>query len=163
MQRQDQKDKDRASNARDFGEETKRSSTDEAQQHVPTKAGSRPQAAKRDGIAKKRDAARNGRIPALNPGDRGDIGFLNWIVFRSVNAWQITKLKDMSDRSLKCSSPVCEARFEQTGILRMEPRKYCCEGCRMDAWALRRVGKLYGLTVEEMHEALSNSYRRGRQ
>jgi hypothetical protein len=69
----------------------------------------------------------------------------------------------MSDRSLKCSSPVCDVEFKQTGIVRMEPRKYCSKGCRMDAWALKRVAKLYQITVEELHEVLSNGFRRGRQ
>lgn len=34
------------------------------------------------------------------------------------------------------------ARFEQTGIVRMEPRKYCSDRCRQDAWVLRRVAAL---------------------
>jgi hypothetical protein len=36
----------------------------------------------------------------------------------------------------------------------------------MDAWALKRIAKLYRITVEELHEPLTNSnslYRRGRQ
>jgi hypothetical protein len=51
---------------------------------------------------------------------------------------------------LTCSSPVCDVRFEQTGIVRMEPRKYCCDRCRLDAWHLREVAKLLeGFTDDE--------------
>jgi hypothetical protein len=32
-----------------------------------------------------------------------------------------------SEGLLTCESPVCDARFEQTGMVRMEPRKYCCD------------------------------------
>jgi hypothetical protein len=48
----------------------------------------------------------------------------------------------MAEESPTCSSPVCEVKFEQTGIVRLEPRKYCCERCRVDAWHLREAAKL---------------------
>jgi hypothetical protein len=48
----------------------------------------------------------------------------------------------VSEESVICSSPVCEVKFEQTGVVRLEPRKYCDKDCRMDAWAIRRVRKL---------------------
>lgn len=48
----------------------------------------------------------------------------------------------VSEESVTCSSPVCEVRFEQTGIERLEPRQYCGKECRMDAWAIRRTAKL---------------------
>ena len=44
--------------------------------------------------------------------------------------------------SLTCSSAVCEVKYEQTGVARLEPRKYCCERCRLDAWHLREASKL---------------------
>jgi hypothetical protein len=53
----------------------------------------------------------------------------------------------------KCLSPLCYVRFEPSG-LEMKPGRYCCDECRMDAYALRRVAKLYGLSVEDVHEAL---------
>ena len=61
----------------------------------------------------------------------------------------------MSGTLEKCSSPVCEVKFEPSGLA-MEPRRYCCDGCKTDVYALRRVAKLYGLEVEVMHEALTN-------
>jgi hypothetical protein len=60
----------------------------------------------------------------------------------------------VSERSLTCQSPVCKDQFEQTGIERLEPRKYCDKDCRMDAWAIRRTAALFGLTVERMVELL---------
>ena len=40
-----------------------------------------------------------------------------------------------------CESPICEVRLENT-ISRGEPKKYCNERCRLDAWHLREVAKL---------------------
>ena len=45
----------------------------------------------------------------------------------------------MSEALLTCESPVCDARFEQTGMVRMEPRRFCNDQCRMDAWILKRA------------------------
>lgn len=41
-----------------------------------------------------------------------------------------------------CSSPLCDVQFEQTGIMRLEPRKFCSAECRQDAWILRRAKAL---------------------
>lgn len=43
---------------------------------------------------------------------------------------------------LTCESPVCDVRFEQTGMIRMEPRKYCNAKCRQDAWVLKRAAAM---------------------
>jgi hypothetical protein len=63
-----------------------------------------------------------------------------------------TLVKNDSERvpegSLTCSSPVCEVRFEQTGT-KMEPRKYCCDRCRLDAWHLREASKLLENETDE--------------
>jgi hypothetical protein len=48
----------------------------------------------------------------------------------------------VSEESLTCQSPVCKVKFEQTGVVRLEPRKYCCDRCRLDAWHLREAAKL---------------------
>ena len=56
----------------------------------------------------------------------------------------------------KCASPVCSVEFEPSGLA-MEPKRYCCDGCKMDVYAFRRVAKLYGLSVEALHEALTTS------
>jgi hypothetical protein len=47
----------------------------------------------------------------------------------------------MEDKaSLVCCSPFCDVRFPQTG--KVKPRRFCSDACRMDAWAIRRLGKL---------------------
>jgi hypothetical protein len=56
----------------------------------------------------------------------------------------------MSETLLTCESPVCDVRFEQTGMVRMEPRRFCNDRCRMDAWILKRAAKLLeGLTDDD--------------
>lgn len=56
----------------------------------------------------------------------------------------------MSEALLTCDSPLCDARFEQTGMVRMEPRRFCNDRCRMAAWILKRAKKLLeGLTDDE--------------
>jgi hypothetical protein len=53
--------------------------------------------------------------------------------------------------SLSCQSPVSIVRFEQTGVMRLEPRKYCCDQCRQDAWGIKRAAKLLeGLSDTEV-------------
>ena len=49
-----------------------------------------------------------------------------------------------------CESPVCDVRFAKTG----KPKRFCSDQCRMDAWAIRRVAELFGVSVERMVEAL---------
>jgi hypothetical protein len=61
---------------------------------------------------------------------------LKFVDLQSVNAWENSTPEGL----LTCESPVCEVQFEQTGIVRMEPRRYCSDGCRQDAWILRRAG-----------------------
>jgi len=53
-----------------------------------------------------------------------------------------TLARNDSGEALSCQSPVCEVRFEQTGVMRLEPRKYCCDQCRQDAWVIKRAAKL---------------------
>lgn len=48
----------------------------------------------------------------------------------------------VSEESLTCQSPVCKEKFEQTGVVRLEPRKYCRDQCRLDAWHLREASRL---------------------
>jgi hypothetical protein len=40
-----------------------------------------------------------------------------------------------------CQSPFCDVRFEQTGM-KVKPRRYCCDECKLDLWAIRRAAKL---------------------
>jgi hypothetical protein len=58
----------------------------------------------------------------------------------------------------KCASPVCDVRFEPSGLA-MEPKRYCSDGCKMDVFAIRRVARAYGLDAETVHEALSKIKR----
>lgn len=54
-----------------------------------------------------------------------------------------------------CASPVCSVRFEQTGIVRMEPRLYCSSRSRQDGWIIRRASELLvGLGKDETWEIL---------
>ena len=53
-----------------------------------------------------------------------------------------------------CQSPLCDVHFEQTGM-KMEPRRFCSDSCRMDAWIIRRAARLLeGLSDAEIIEAL---------
>ena len=58
----------------------------------------------------------------------------------------------------KCSSPVCDVEFEPSG-LDIKPKRYCCDGCKMNVYAIRRVAKVYGLDAETVHETLSKIKR----
>jgi len=59
----------------------------------------------------------------------------------------------MSGTLEKWFSPFCSVEFEPSG-LEMEPKRYCCDGCKMD---ILRPAKLYGLKVQALHEALTTS------
>jgi hypothetical protein len=59
-----------------------------------------------------------------------------------------------TERSLQvCESPFCEVKFQPT-CLPWKGQRYCSGACRMDVYAIGRVAKLYGLSVEELHKAL---------
>jgi hypothetical protein len=61
-----------------------------------------------------------------------------------IEAYTLGKIDSerVSERSLTCQSPVCKDQFEQTGVMRLEPRKYCRDQCRLDAWHLREAARL---------------------
>jgi hypothetical protein len=40
-----------------------------------------------------------------------------------------------------CESPLCDVRFPQTGM-KIRPRRFCSDQCKMDLWAIKRVQKL---------------------
>ena len=44
-----------------------------------------------------------------------------------------------------CDSPLCSAYFHQSGTV-MQPRRFCCNECRMNAWMIRKVAKLFEQT-----------------
>jgi len=59
-----------------------------------------------------------------------------------------------SEGAVKCSSPVCadDVKPSRHGG---DPKKYCCERCRLDAWHLREAAKLLeGLSDEKKLEVL---------
>jgi hypothetical protein len=43
-----------------------------------------------------------------------------------------------------CSNPICRNLIEpeEESRWRRTPKKYCCDGCRRDGWAIRRAAKL---------------------
>jgi hypothetical protein len=66
-----------------------------------------------------------------------------------------TQEQRTSEPLLTCSSPVCDVQFHQTGMMRMEPRRFCCPECRMDAWVIKRASKLLeGLADERVIQIL---------
>jgi hypothetical protein len=53
-----------------------------------------------------------------------------------------------------CASPVCSVSFKQTGM-KIKPRRYCSDECKLDAWAFKRVSKLLeGLADERVIQIL---------
>jgi hypothetical protein len=54
----------------------------------------------------------------------------------------------MSETLEKCASPTCQVTFEPSGLA-MEPKRYCCDACKMDVYALRRVRKLLENETDE--------------
>ena len=51
---------------------------------------------------------------------------------------EIEPLTAEYEGGLLCESRVCDVRFAKTG----KPKRFCSDQCRMDAWAIRRVGEL---------------------
>ena len=62
----------------------------------------------------------------------------------------------MSETLEKCASPLCSVEFEPSGLA-IKPRRFCCDECKIDVYALRRVAKLYGLEIEAVHDVLTTS------
>ena len=64
-----------------------------------------------------------------------------------------TELTEPGDSSERCLSPTCRKLMEPKR--KHAPVKfYCSEKCKMDAWAVKRVVRLYGLTADELHGLL---------
>lgn len=57
-----------------------------------------------------------------------------------------------------CHSPICTKRIEacKDGHWRRTERFFCSKECKQQASLIRRVAKLYGLSPEEMHRALTH-------
>ena len=67
-------------------------------------------------------------------------------------------LTTSSDRF--CESPACPNAVEPLGDgWRRTERRFCSDGCKMDAWAIRRTAKLFELTVERMVDILQAEKR----
>src|SRR5687767_14504103 len=57
-----------------------------------------------------------------------------------------------------CANPTCNAPFEQTGITRLEPRRFCCDECRRRGSYIRKTAELLvPLGQQKAWEILSNS------
>ena len=66
-------------------------------------------------------------------------------ILDSVHAVETAELRGSA---LICESPLCDVRFEQTG-LEIEPRRFCCGECRQQASLIRRVAKLLENETDE--------------
>jgi hypothetical protein len=66
-------------------------------------------------------------------------------IMSSVHAAEMHHLKECfaspRDSETVCESPLCDNRFQQTG-LKIEPRRFCSDQCRQQASLIRRVGAL---------------------
>ena len=70
----------------------------------------------------------------------------------------IAILQDVETLSLTisetvCESPLCAVSFPESGLA-CKPKRFCSDGCRLDAWAIKHVAELFGVTVERMVEVL---------
>jgi hypothetical protein len=59
-------------------------------------------------------------------------------------------LTTSSSNSERCQNPVCNTPLEplENGWRRTQ-RRFCSDGCKMDAWAIRRVRKLLENETDE--------------
>ena len=58
------------------------------------------------------------------------------------------------DSETACESPLCDVRFEQTGLA-MSPRRFCSDTCKQQASLIRRVAALLaGLEDSQVLEIL---------
>jgi hypothetical protein len=82
------------------------------------------------------------------PGSRPDGRSLN---LDTVHAVEMAFLKDSET---VCESPLCNVRFEQTGLA-ISPRRFCCDRCKQETSVIRRVRNLLdGLSDERVLEIL---------
>src|SRR5688500_6535913 len=57
-----------------------------------------------------------------------------------------------TDSETICASPLCDVRFEQSGLA-VSPRRFCCDQCKQNASIIRRASKLLqGLSDSELIE-----------
>jgi hypothetical protein len=69
----------------------------------------------------------------------------------------VVSLKGEADLTDVCGSPLCTVRFEQTGTA-MQPRRFCSDTCRQDAWIIKRAAALLeGLNDERVLEILRDA------
>jgi hypothetical protein len=53
-----------------------------------------------------------------------------------------------------CENPICRNEYKPT-CLPWSTQRFCCDQCKQSASIINRVAKLYGLSVEKVHEFLS--------
>jgi hypothetical protein len=65
----------------------------------------------------------------------------------TLNTEPLTTRESHSER---CQNPVCDTAVEslENGWRRTE-RRFCSDGCKMDAWAIRRVARLLENETDE--------------
>jgi hypothetical protein len=53
-----------------------------------------------------------------------------------------------------CASPLCSVQFAPSGLA-MRPKRFCCDRCKVDAWHIREVSKLFkGLSDQQVLKIL---------
>ena len=81
--------------------------------------------------------------------DRGEIGKSVADSFgEDIDSVHTVGSISLKGSELICESPMCDVRFEQTG-LEIEPRRFCSGDCRQHASLIRRVAKLLENETDE--------------
>jgi hypothetical protein len=61
------------------------------------------------------------------------------------------------DSETVCENPLCDVRFQQTGLA-ISPKRFCCDECKQQASLIRRVAALLaGLEDSRVLEILGRS------
>src|SRR5947207_3033251 len=60
----------------------------------------------------------------------------------STEAFNLIKTEKMGMPLSICENPICDTQFDQTGITRLQPRRFCCTACRQQTWRIRRTAAL---------------------
>lgn len=60
----------------------------------------------------------------------------------------MASLKEDESLTEACASPLCDVRFQQTGLV-MKPRRFCSDECKQHASIIRRAVSLLATLGEE--------------
>jgi hypothetical protein len=78
---------------------------------------------------------------------------------RSLNVATVHAVEIASslDPEMVCENPLCDVRFQQTGLA-ISPKRFCCDECKQEASLIRRVAALLaGLEDSRVLEILGRS------